>query len=486
MKKTLLSIFIAAAMAGCGGGGTSEPASTGTGTDIVPDDGAGPGAGNEPVYQARVWSTGFQISNPNREAQNPSVKVLEDGTVFASWIEAATEEHSSAVYASVLRADLPESERQRDALQISQLDDANETVVANTRWNFTGEVERFIPSPKLAASNDGVAHVAWLQNDGTTTSVYVSDYIPQGNAWSAAVSVESTNEACSEIKLLSLSNGDTVLLWKQTGDDSVSLKGILYSANTADWGTVFDVATSVKTEADVSLWEKDGIVSIAYLSSIDIENDRLTVAVLELTGPTVSYVVIDDTGLKASVVGTQLQSSDVVVWAEMDEFGYYSIAGAVNAGVQWEAVSQVEDRPYDVGHISVSAVGDDLHIVWRHKDQSSTAIFHDLNTVTYSSSGVSDIQTLFDSGAANPVLVNDGDGKLYAQWFTSHTKYSEYVPGDGWKSVSQPFCMAGNVISGSCFNSGTEHSLDVSSQYGVSAWLESVNGIRSVVVSLSE
>jgi hypothetical protein len=147
---------------------------------------------------------------------------------------------------------------------------------------------------------------------------------------------------------------------------------------------------------------------------------------------------------------------------------------------------QIEDRPYDVGHLALTSIGDELHVVWRHKDQSSVAVFHDLNTVTYTSAGISDVQTLFDSGAANPVLVNGGDGKLYAQWFTSHTKYSEYVPGDGWKSVTQPFCMANNVISGSCFNSGSEHSIDVAGQYGVSAWLESVDDIRSVVVSLSE
>lgn len=487
MKKTLLTFFVAAALVGCGSGsGGSDSASAGTGSGTVPDNGTQLGGGNTPVYQAREWTTGFQLSNPNREAFNPSVKALGDGTVFAAWVESATEEQPAAVFASVLRADLTDAERARGALQITQLDDGNETVMANTRWNFTGEVERFVPSPKLAVSDDGVGHVAWLQNDGVRTSVYVSDYVPQGGAWSAAVSVESTDEPCSEIKLHALTNGDAVLLWKQAGDDSVALKGVAYYANTGSWGAVFDVANAVKTDADVALWEKDGGITVAYLVSVDAENDRLMVTDLDMSALTVSAEEIDAGGLKGSVVGTRFQSNDVVMWAETDEFGYYSIAGSVNAGTQWQAMPQIEDRPYDVGHLALTSIDDELHVIWRHKDQSSVAVFHDLNTVTYTSAGISDVQTLFDSGAANPVLVNGGDGKLYAQWFTSHTKYSEYVPGDGWKSVTQPFCMANNVISGSCFNSGSEHSIDVAGQYGVSAWLESVDDIRSVVVSLSE
>lgn len=487
MKKTLLSFFVAAALVGCGSGGAgSDSASAGTGTGTVPDNGTQPGDGNTPVYQAREWTTGFQISNPNREAFNPSVKALGDGTVFAAWVEAATEERPAAVFASVLRADLTDAERARGALQIAQLDDGNETVMANTRWNFVGEVERFIPSPKLAVSDDGVGHVAWLQNDGVRTSVYVSDYIPQGGAWSAAVSVESTDEPCSEIKLQTLTNGDAVLLWKQAGDDGVALKGVAYYANTGSWGTVFDVASDVKTDADVGLWEKDGDVGVAYLVSVDAENDRLMVADLDLSGLSVSAEEIDADGLKGSVVGTQFESNDVVMWAETDEYGYYSIAGSVNAGTQWQAMPQIEDLPYDVGHISLAAINNELHVVWRHKDQSSAAVFNDLNSVTYTSAGITDVQTLFGSGASNPVLVSGGDGKLYAQWFTSHTKYSEYVPGEGWKLATQPFCMANHVIGVSCFNSGSEHSIDVAGQYGVSAWLESVSGIRSVVVSLSE
>lgn len=487
MKKAFFSLVISMALAGCSGGGNSDSTSvspgTGTGGGNPPGN---PGTENPPPYQARSWTPGFQLSNPNRQAHNPTVSVLSNGTVLAAWAEAATDDKPSAVFASVLRADLPEAERQRDALQISQLDDGIDSVLVNTRWNFTGEVERFTPSPQLAVSADGVGHVAWLQNDGVTTSVYVADYVPQGGSWSAAFSVESTDEPCSEIKLMALENGDAVLLWKQAGEDTIALKGVAYYANTGSWGAVFDVAGDVKADANVAIWERDGSVFVGYLASVDADNDRLSVANLDLTSLMATTKEVDSVGLKGSVVGTAFDGNDVLVWAELDEYSYYSVMAAASSGGEWQAVPQIEDLPYDVGHIVVSGIDDELHIAWRHKEQSSVAVFHGLKSVTYSATGISDVQTLFDSGAANPVLVNGGDGKMYAQWFTSHTKYSEYVPGEGWKSVTQPFCMPSAVISGSCFNSGTEHTLAVAGDYGVSAWLESVDDIRSVVISLSD
>lgn len=495
MKKVVYSVFLSVALAGCGGGGgggSSDSAligdDSGNRGQLGSDNGGqGDSGGSASVYNEREWITGFQISNPNREARNPSVKALGDGTVFAAWVESATTEQPAAVFASVLRADMTDLERRRDALQISQLDDGNQTVLANTRWNFTGEAERFIPSPKLAASNNGVGHVAWLQTDGIRTSVYVSDYVPQSGTWSPAASVESTNNSCGEIKLLALANGDAVLLWKQDGDSGVALKGVAYSANTSSWGAVFDVSDAVKPGADIALWERNGGVAVAYLASVDAQNDSLMVADLGLPALTVSAEELDAAGLKASVVGAQFQSKDAVMWAEIDEFGYYSIAGSINTDAHWEAMPQIEDRPYDVGHLALASIGDELHVAWRQKDQSTTAITHDMNTVKYTNAGgVSEVKTIFDSGGANPVLVDGMDGKLYAQWFSSHTKYAEYVLGDGWKSVTMPFCMAGQVIGGSCYNGGTEHSIDVDGLYGVSAWLESVNNIRSVVISLSK
>lgn len=503
MNKGLISFSVAMAMllGGCGGGSGGSasgladnglvPLGDDAGRDVGADGGSDDtGEGDSStLYQARKWTTGFQMSNPSREARNPSVKTLDNGTVFTAWVEVATGDQPSAVFASVLRADLPETHRRRGSLPISQLSDGDESVLFNIRWNFIHEVERFIPTPKLAVSEDGVGHVAWLQSNGAITSVYVSDYAPQGGNWSEAASVESTSELCSEIKLQALANGDAVLLWKQTSLDGVTLKGVAYSASTGGWGNVFDVADAVKANADIHLWEKDGVIKVAYLASRDAENDRLMVVNLDLSGSIVNAEEVDIDGLKGSLVGALYQDNSVLMWAEMDEFGFYSVEGSINTGTQWQAMPQIEDRPYDAGHLALTSIGNELHVVWRHKRDASigSSYNHDLNTVKYiTSAGVSDIQTLFNTGGAHPVLVNGGDGKLYIQWFASHTRYSEYFPGDGWKPSSQPFCMANNVISGSCFNSGSEHTLGVAGQYGASAWLESVNGMRSVVVSLSE
>jgi len=490
MKKKVLFSVMVLALIGCGGGGggssTTAPGSGGGNGPSIPNPPNPPGSDTDPVAKVRSWSPGFQISNPNREAHNPVATVLASGEVYVSWVEAATEESPSSIFAAVLRADLPEGKRSRDNIQISQLDRGNDQVLANTRWNFLNEVERFRPEPQMAVSQDGVAHVAWLESDGKTTSVYVSDYAPQAGVWSSPLAVESTDEACSEIKLQALSNGDVLLLFKQVGADDTALKAVPFYSNTGKWGAVFEVAASVKGGADVALWEHDGEVLVGYLATLDDKNDRLNVARLDLADLSVAGETVDSTGLKGSVVGAAFQGADVLVWAERDQYGYYSVVGSVNAGDQWQDIPEIEDLPYDAGHIKLAAVENELHIVWRHKDQSSTYLFHDLYSVKYSSSGIGEAQKLFDSGAANPVLVSGGDGKLYVQWFASHTKYSEYTPDRGWSSISQPFCTSGALISGVCYNSGTEHTLDVSGKYGVSAWLQSVNGIRSVAVSLSE
>lgn len=487
MEKTLISLFVVGILAGCGSSSDSTSSTSVTTPNNLVSDEPEIQVDEISVYQSREWSTGVQLSGLSREGVNPSVRVLGDGTVFALWVESATENAPSAIFASVFNAELGEQELQRSEIQINQIDNGNETVVVNNRWNFTGEIEGFKPSPKLAVSNDGVGHAAWLQDNNSITSVYVSDYIPQSSSWSAPKSVESSSQSCSDIELFTISNGDSILLWKESSADGMALNGVVYYANSGSWGTVFNFANNIKDE-NIALWENNGKAVIAYLSSIDSENDALTVAELELNTGAVNHVVVDNDGLKGSLVGTNFKNSNVIVWAGMDELGYFSVKGAVNlSGVQWSAMPKVENLPYDVGHISIASIDDELNIVWQHKEQSSVGVFYDLNAVKYTDSdGVGDVETIFDSGAANPLLVNGGDGKLYLQWFTSHTKYSEYVLGDGWKPIVQPFCTDSHIINGSCFNGGTEHSLDVNGQYGVSAWLESVNGMRSVVISLSK
>lgn len=488
MKRLMLSFFVSVAIVGCGGGGGgSDAPSTGSGGGALPGDGGQTNAGPGDVYQARNWSEGFQLSNPNREASNPVVDVLPDGSVVAAWVEAATASEPASVFASVMRADLSSTERQRDNLAVAKLNTGADTVLSNTRWNFTiNEVERFKPSPQLAVSEDRVAHVAWLQRDGATTKVHVSDYAPQGSGWSAAISFGSDDETSSGVRLVSLPGGDAFMVWKQSDAGSLDLKGAPYYGNTGVWGSAFEIAADVKASADVSVWSNGAGVSIGYLSALDLDNDRLSVAKVDLDTLAVSKGSVDSSGLKGSVVGIDFKGADLVAWAELDEYGYYSVMGAENAQGTWRPVPEIEGLPYDVGHIDLAVIGDAVHIVWRQKDESSVAIFYDLNAVKYDSTGVSDVTKLFDLGAANPILTNGNDGKLYLQWFASHTKYSEYFPSDGWKPVAQPFGMPGNLIGGSRFNSGVEHIMDVAESYGGAAWVESVDGIKSVVISLSD
>lgn len=488
MKRLMLSFFVSVAIVGCGGGGGgSDAPSTGSGGGALPGDGGQTDAGPGDVYQVRNWSEGFQLSNPNREASNPVVDVLPDGSVVAAWVEAATASEPASVFASVMRADLSSTERQRDNLAVAKLNTGADTVLSNTRWNFTiNEVERFKPSPQLAVSEDRVAHVAWLQRDGATTKVHVSDYAPQGSGWSAAISFGSDDETSSGVRLVSLPGGDAFLVWKQSDAGSLDLKGAPYYGNTGVWGSAFEIAADVKASADVSVWSNGAGVSIGYLSALDLDNDRLSVAKVDLDTLAVSKGSVDSDGLKGSVVGVDFKGEDLVAWAELDEYGYYSVMGAANKQGTWQQVPEIEGLPYDAGHIDLAVIGDGVHIVWRQTDGTGSYLRHDLNTAIYKSTGITDFQTLTDIGAANPVLINGEDGKAYLQWFMGHTTYSEYVAGEGWKPLGRPFCMQNRIIDDSCFNSGTEQTIDVAGDYGIASWLESVDGIKSVVVSLSD
>ena len=436
------------------------------------------------VYSPRKWSAGFQISDPQRDAHNPVVKVSKEGTVFAVWIEEATNNHNSTIFASVLPAGLSNNEQKRDALKINQLSNTDNSVVINHQWNVSKQVERYIPSPNLVISNNGDAHVAWLEKNNEDTSVYVSSYSAQNAVWSNSLPIEETNEPCSEIKLFAQTNGDVLLLWKQKGENALSLKARPYYVNSG-WGPIIEVATNVKAMSDVSVWKNLDSVAIGYLSTIDKNNDKLTLTGLDLSTRNMWSEEIDPTGVKGSLVATQFNSQPILIWAEKDDDGYYSVVGAEYIDSEWKPLPQIENFTNDVGHIALAAINDKLHIVWRHTDPSSH-YFDDLRTLTYSSSGKSEPKLLNSSGALNPVLINGRDNRLYLQWAAPNTKYSEFPPNSNWKNISSPFCHKDDALYPLCLNNGTEHTIDVFDNFGASAWLETVANTRSVVIALSD
>ena len=442
---------------------------------------------NSSLDKIRDWSAGFQISNPQRDAQNPVARVSKDGTVFVIWIEEATNNMSPAIFAAVLPADLDSNQQNRDSLKIKQLSNDNQSVTVNLQWNLSNQVERYLPSAKLVLSSNGDAHVAWLAKDGESTSIYISQYSAQNGTWSNSKSFKCTLSPCSEIKLAALANNNILLLWKQKNQNNqlLSLNGLLYTPESMWRADILKIANNVKTLSDVALWSDSNTntAAIGYLEPLDQENDQLILSSLNLSNRELIREKIDSIGVKGSLVGTQFNEQPVLIWAGIDQYGYYSMKGAEKNSRGWRFLPQIENFKGDVGQIAVATMNDKLHIIWRDTQLFNT--YSKLRSLTYSSSGTSESKLIYDLGALNPVIVNGNDGKLYLQWSASHTKYSEYSPNNKWETIKMPFCHKSSLLYPLCYNDGTQHTIDVYGDFGVSAWLESVANSQSLVIALS-
>lgn len=474
-------------LAACGGGGGGS-GGAGTGpANVGPENGGPGGGGTNTTYLARKWNEGFLLSNPVHNAANPTVKVSGSGIVYSAWIESVPADGRQHLFVAVFN---PASVSSRDDLLIEQFDNASQSVDRNIRWNFSlSEQEQFRGGPQLAVSDDGTAHLAWTLSEGSQHSVWVSTYASQSNAWTAPEKLSEDGADCKELSIQSLAGGATLLAWKQNDAAVTALHGALFVSNGSGWSDPAEIASSVKDGTAISVWQHGFSTYLGFIQPVDAANDRAVVLSLDLSGGLVPQEsVIDSSGLKTNIVGTGAGNSNFVFWSERDAGNYYSVIGMkAEAGV-WAALPAAESDPQDVGHLNAGVIGEEVHLVWKHRysDANSTYLFDDLRTTRYRNGSFSQVETLFDSGAANPVLLNGSDGKLYLEWFTSHSTYAEYVPEQGWKAASRPFCYNDLVgTSGNCYNSGTEHGLSINKEVGAAIWLRQESGIKQVVVALS-
>lgn len=483
-KALLMSAFLV--VGACGGGGGGGGGGNPGPANVNPGGNTGGGSGGA-AYTPRKWNEGIVLSNPIYSASNPIVKVSDNGMIYAAWVETTPNDGKQHLFATVFDPALVED---RNDLTIDQVDNETHTVDRNIRWNYSLiEQEVFQTAIKMVVNESGAAFLAWTVLTDSKHVLWVSNFAPQTNVWSEPLQVSADEADCDEISLHALKDGSVILLWKNEIEGTTNLSGALYASNGSDWSDPIVVSPTIKDGSPVSLWEGGTSIYMAVVQPVDAVNDKLVAYSINLSnGLNPQETTVDATGLKTSVVGVSTSAEAFLFWAERDANGYFSVIGSRSATGSWTQLPNIESDPQDAGHLVAATIGEEVHLVWKHRYSASNTsyLFDDLRAVTIKNGSITDNGKIFGSGAANPILLNGDDGKLYLEWFASHSTYAEYVPSEGWKASSRPFCYQDLVgTSGTCYNSGTEHGISVKKGKGAATWLHQEGGLKQVIVSLS-
>lgn len=491
LSRVFFVSLLAASITACGGGGGGGGGGDRTSTPPPVDggDGGGSGGGNgggtpgggenpPPPVVAKFWEGGSRISAESVRSANPSVVVNNQGTVFSAWMNAAQSEIDPAVSAVVVRPG--------NAPGPSQVISNNDnTLDINYGWQLSlSNTERFRGGVTIAADEQGDAHVAWMEFDGAEGDIRVASYDGGSSAWSAPATIDDNRDAF-EPQVFAFPSGVAYVLYKQLTVDGVKLFASRFNGV---WGSPVEIE-DVSEEAAISGWISGNTLNIAYVSQVDEDDDALRLATVSEAAGLVGTELVDGRGLKSNVQGIDHNDEKVVVWSERDDAGFQSLVGRARNST-WYDLPKIEELANNSQHVQLASLDGVLHIVWsqRYSPSLSNTLFDDLLTVRLENGELSEVQKLYDSGAGNPVLVK-AEGKLYLQWYASHSTYSEYHPGTGWLTSTRPFCYGDNDIgqpgSGTCYNSGTDHGLSVNGAYGASVWVQNADGVNSVILSLS-
>jgi len=156
----------------------------------------------------------------------------------------------------------------------------NITLDANTTVGNNFNAEEL----DAATLGNGDALIFWIESQGTDANGDLNDFTIQGRVVSSdgtfASSEFSVSESVSDqvaISALSLSNGDVLVVWRES-DDTLKARKISSNGDLTTQGNIFDLATNVDTDAFNVLQTETGRVIIGY--DQEIGNSSVTTEII--------------------------------------------------------------------------------------------------------------------------------------------------------------------------------------------------------------
>ncbi|MBI5451720.1 MAG: Ig-like domain-containing protein [Gammaproteobacteria bacterium] len=303
---------------------------------------------------------------------------------------------------------------------------------ATQTWGAAASIESLAgdaSSPRLLLDSSGAAVVAWLQDQGTYSRLYVKRY--SGGSWVGEVALSTLTRDARDPALAADGAGHVLVLWAESDGSQYSVLANYY--NGSAWGSTADVDQFADGDAaePAVVFTGTGTATAVWQQQYasDGTNPRQTLHAGHLEAGSWSTVEVLEQADAGNVLGAVVTADGngavTAIWQQHDGLHWNLLACRRSAG-QWGDVYQIEND--DSGDALRPRLAHDsqgnIEVVWQQHDGLRWNIWSSSYSMTgdaWQAPTLLENDALRDSkGAARnaeqPAVAIDGDGNVTAVW----------------------------------------------------------------------
>ncbi|MDQ8021661.1 MAG: LysM peptidoglycan-binding domain-containing protein [Moraxellaceae bacterium] len=390
------------------------------------------------------WGAASLLENSTTIAGDPKTGFDANGNGFAVWRQGgdvfvrrydrinnswgpqiALDARSNAVYAPSLSVDA-----QGDAIVAwVQSDGTASSVYASIYKSATGTwtAPSLLETSALAVSttSDTVVTsvqgnrmaVGWLQTDGTRNDLHVARY--DGTAWSAAQLVENSTQVAAQPSLAIDIQGNVLALWQQSDGTANSIYSSRFNAISNAWSNPALLESSSTATADprVAIDGNNNAIAIWRQSS-----DLLARRYIAATDSWTTQVIVDSrtSAVAAPALGIDWEGNAIAAWVQNDGTANSVYASRFNIATgAWSTATLLETSSQSVSSTAntlvVSTYGSNSVVGWLQHDGTRNNLY-----VARFANNAWEAPALAESsdlgGVAQPSIALDPQGNLTVLW----------------------------------------------------------------------
>lgn len=296
--------------------------------------------------------------------------------------------------------------------------------VTGTNWGTAQAIENstepIYTAPQIAINNSGDAVAIWVQNNGTTNSIWANIYI-SGTGWTGAALVETDTQNASFPQVVMDNSSNATAVWIQNDGiwnsvySSRYITGTTWAARTlieTTGGDVYNPQIAIDGSGNVmAVWVQDpspSIYATRYISA---------------TAAWSAPVEIDAGayGAFAPQIAMNNSGDAVAVWMQINANGpCRAYANTYISGTNWAGAQLISDNIEVVTdpEIAINASGN-AFAIWYQYDTIRTNIWANRYVAGSGWSGPTLIETNNNSDANSHRIAIDSSGRAIAIWLQS-------------------------------------------------------------------
>jgi hypothetical protein len=294
--------------------------------------------------------------------------------------------------------------------------------VTGTNWGTAQTIENstetIYTAPHVAINNSGDAVAIWVQNDGTTDSIWANFYI-SGTGWGTAGLVETDPQNASSPQVVMDNSGNATAVWIQ-GD---GIWNSVYS-NRYITGTGWAGRTLIETTGGDAYNPQVAVDGSGNLMAVWVQDPSPSIyANRYISGTGWSGAVEIDAGAYgafAPQIAMNNSGNAIAVWMQINAQGpCRAYANSYTAG-SWTGAQLISDNIEVVTdpEVAINASGN-AFAIWYQYDTIRTNIWTNRYIAGSGWSGPTLIETNNNSDANSHKIVIDSSGRAIAIWLQS-------------------------------------------------------------------